>query len=217
MKLLKVVYQETAEWHFKWYLARIVLTPFPINVMGRLRTRLMRAVGFRIGRTTVFSQTPTLQGGGGDLYNKLVIGEKCYINTDVFFDLSDHITLGNRIAVGHQVIFLTTSHDASHPHKRGGDLLSAPIYVGDGAWIAARATILPGVTVGEGAIVAAGAVVTKDVPPHTLVGGIPAKPIRALSQVGISNAERNQLDALLDGKVTVHPHRVSGIKFPDTV
>lgn len=182
MKLLTVIRQEVKEWHPKWYFIRIILAPFPINVLGRLRTRLMRAVGFRIGKSTVFSQTPSFQGGEGNMYAKLVIGEQCYINAGAFFDLGDHITFGNNIAVGHHVFFLTTTHDASHPKQRGGDRKFAPIYIGDGAWVGARATILPGITVGEGAIVAAGAVVTKDVPPHTVVAGIPAKPIRKLTQ-----------------------------------
>ena len=55
-----------------------------------------------------------------------------------------------------------------------------PVRIGDGAWLASRAVVLPGVTVGEGAIVAAGAVVTRSVEPHTLVGGVPARLIRHL-------------------------------------
>ena len=179
MKLLKVVRQETAQWHLKWYLAKVLLAPAPVNTLVRLRTRLMRAAGFRIGFGTVFSATPKMQGSE-DFYNKLVIGEHCYINIGAFFELGDHVTLGDKIAVGHDVMFLTTSHDFQHADRRGGDFTHAPIFVGNGAWIAARATILPGVTIGEGAIVAAGAVVAQDVAPHTLVGGVPAKVIRKL-------------------------------------
>ncbi|MBV4357845.1 hypothetical protein KTO63_11845 [Parasegetibacter sp. MAH-26] len=56
----------------------------------------------------------------------------------------------------------------------------APITIEDGAWIGSRVTILPGVTIGEKSIIAAGAVVTKDVEPYTLVGGVPAKIIKHL-------------------------------------
>ena len=57
----------------------------------------------------------------------------------------------------------------------------APIVVGDGVWIGSGATLLAGVTVGAGAVVAAGAVVTRDVAPHTVVAGIPARPVRELA------------------------------------
>lgn len=56
---------------------------------------------------------------------------------------------------------------------------SAPVVIGDGVWIGARATILKGVTIGDGAVVAAGAVVTRDVPAHSLVAGVPARVVRA--------------------------------------
>ena len=65
-----------------------------------------------------------------------------------------------------------------HSHDdRDFGVVAAPVTIGDRAWISFRATVLPGVTVGEGAVVAAGAVVTKDVAPFTLVAGIPAKKI----------------------------------------
>ena len=57
---------------------------------------------------------------------------------------------------------------------------SAPITIEDDVWLATRAVVLKGVTVGRGAVVATGAVVTKDVPPYTLVAGVPARPIRTL-------------------------------------
>lgn len=60
----------------------------------------------------------------------------------------------------------------------GGKEKSAPIHIGNHVWIGARATILKGVTIGDGAVVAAGAVVNKDVPPNTLVGGVPARIIK---------------------------------------
>lgn len=57
----------------------------------------------------------------------------------------------------------------------------APIHIGRNVWIGANAVVLPGVSIGDGAVVAAGAVVTKDVPPCTIVGGVPAKKLKEIS------------------------------------
>ena len=92
-----------------------------------------------------------------------------------FLNLGADITIGNFVGFGQQVMILTETHDIGTPEYRSGQLRPKPVTIGSGCWIGARATILPGVTIGDGAIVAAGAVVTKNVPPHTIVGGIPAK------------------------------------------
>lgn len=102
------------------------------------------------------------------------IGEQCFLQCDVPIEIGDHAVLGAR------VVILTANHDVSSPLARVGPPIRFPVRVGAGAWIAVGATILPGVTVGEGAVVAAGAVVTQDVPPHTLVAGVPARVIRSL-------------------------------------
>jgi acetyltransferase-like isoleucine patch superfamily enzyme len=75
---------------------------------------------------------------------------------------------------------LISSGHPLDPATRLRSITTAPIRIGRGVWIAAGATVLQGVTVGEDAVVAAGAVVTKDVPPRTLVGGVPAQVIRSL-------------------------------------
>lgn len=87
----------------------------------------------------------------------------------------DKISIGKKCCVGEDVRLLTGSHDVHSPYF---DLVTKPIRIMDNVWIATGATILPGVTVGEGGVVAAGAVVTKDVPPWTVVAGNPAKVVK---------------------------------------
>lgn len=93
------------------------------------------------------------------------------------------IIIEDDVLLGSCVHFYTTDHrydDISLPIIDQGDLLTGSIRVCKGAWIGANSTILKGVTIGENSVVAAGSVVTKDVPPFSVVGGIPAKIIKKL-------------------------------------
>ena len=85
----------------------------------------------------------------------------------------------------HGVVLATLNH-AMAPENRG-TMIPAPIRIGRRVWIGASATVLPGVTIGDGAVVAAGAVVNRDVPENTVVGGVPARIIRHLSKEGINH------------------------------
>jgi acetyltransferase-like isoleucine patch superfamily enzyme len=102
------------------------------------------------------------------------IGEHCVINRDVLLDGRKGLRIGDNVSISEGCMLLTLEHDPQSPmfEDRGGAGT-----IGDRAFLGARAIILPGVTVGEGAVVAAGAVVTHDVPPYVIVGGVPSRPI----------------------------------------
>lgn len=97
-----------------------------------------------------------------------------YINAGLNLSCFASITIGHGAVIAEQV----TMRDADNHLARPDRADRAPIVIGDHVWIGHGATILKGVTIGDGAIVAAGAVVTRDVPPRTLVGGVPARVIR---------------------------------------
>ena len=103
------------------------------------------------------------------------MGSYVAIDDEVNLYSAAKITIGTKVAISREAFICTASHDITKPNR---PLITAPITIGDGVWIGARAIILPGVTIGEGAIVAAGAVVTKDVEPWTVVAGNPAKFIK---------------------------------------
>lgn len=106
--------------------------------------------------------------------NKLVMGPNCIVNRRCTLDGRGGIRLGKNVSVSPEVMLITSQHRVNDPDFGIED---KPVVLEDYAWIGSRATILPGVTVGEGAVVAAGAVVAKDVAPYAIVGGVPARPI----------------------------------------
>lgn len=109
---------------------------------------------------------------------RLYIGDNTYIADFSNLLAVKEIHIGKNCAISWHVLFMDTS---SHPLGFSGEAPQtriAPIHVGDHVWIGCRAVILKGVTIGEGAVVANNAVVTRDVPPRTLVGGNPARVIK---------------------------------------
>ncbi len=177
--LIGVIREELSGIHPRLLLAKLALLPLPIHAGGRLRVRALRACGFNIGPRTVMVGTPTFTGGA-DIYSNLVIGADNWFNVECILDLGAPITIGSRVAIGHQVIILTSSHEIGPHEKRAATWYAKPVVIGDGVWLGARCIIMPGVTVGDGAIVAAGAVVNRDVPTNALVAGVPARVVKML-------------------------------------
>ncbi|GIO99682.1 hypothetical protein J14TS5_47680 [Paenibacillus lautus] len=90
------------------------------------------------------------------------------------------ITIEDKVLIAPKVNLVTINHPISPAQRRS--TVSKPIVIKQGAWIGIAATIMPGVTIGKHSIVSAGAVVTKDVPDHTIVGGVPAKLIKLIEE-----------------------------------
>lgn len=110
----------------------------------------------------------------------VVIGEGSFLNYNVYLDCIEKIVIGKNVSIAFDVLLCTSSHEIGSQGKRAGKSKRAPIYIGDGCWIGARATVLPGVNIGEGCIVAAGSVVNKDCASNGLYAGVPAKRIKDL-------------------------------------
>jgi len=104
----------------------------------------------------------------------LTIGEFSIIGHNAILDARSGLTIGRNVNLSTGVWIWTQQHDHQDPRFR---IIGGPVVIKDYAWLSCRTVVLPGVTIGEGAVVAAGAVVTKDVPDYTIVGGVPAKVI----------------------------------------
>jgi acetyltransferase-like isoleucine patch superfamily enzyme len=157
----------------------MLMSVLPSGGASRSRARILRALGFRVGERTLIMSSFSLVGGRRAWAN-LTIGNDCFINQHCVFDATAPIVIGNGVSLGHGVLITTSSHSIAEHNRRAGELEPMGVRVGDGAWLASRAVVLPGVDVGAGAVVCAGAVVTHDIPPHTMVGGVPARFIRHL-------------------------------------
>ncbi|MDO4167838.1 MAG: DapH/DapD/GlmU-related protein [Eubacteriales bacterium] len=120
-----------------------------------------------------------------DFGKNITIGRDVFINSGCHFQDQGGITIGDGSLIGHNVVLATINHDLSPLNSRENHY--APIVIENHVWIGSNATILPGVTIGRWAVVGAGAVVTTDVEEFTVVGGVPAKEIRKVSQGEITN------------------------------
>ena len=110
-----------------------------------------------------------------------MIGDNCHIGKDVFFDLKAPIIIEDSVTISMRTTIITHLDVGKSLLKK----ISFPVTQGQvifkkGCHVGTNATILHGVTIGEYAMVGAGAVVTKDVPPYTIVGGVPAKVIKKI-------------------------------------
>ncbi len=115
-----------------------------------------------------------------DFGKNITIGRDVFINSGCHFQDQGGIKIGDGALIGHNAVLATIDHDLDPAMNRKNHY--APIKIGAHVWIGSNATILSGVSIGEWSVVAAGAVVTKDVPPMTVVGGVPARIIKRITE-----------------------------------
>ena len=145
------------------------------NWIGSIPSRSIRKVYLRqylgeLGTGTSVQMNCRFLNG-----RKVHLGERNVINFGSLLDGRHYeIRTGSDVSIGPEASILTLGHD---PQSAGFSDRGGPVIIGNRVWIAYRAIILPGITIGEGAVIAAGAVVTQDVEPYAIVAGSPARKV----------------------------------------
>ena len=150
--------------------AVVFFRPFAGPLFRYYRSAVLRLWGAKVGRRCAIAASAKIWTPWN-----LTIGDFVAIGPHAEIYNVAKITMGSNITVSQDAYLCTASHDIAYLKK---PLVFKPIVIGDSAWVAAKAIVLPGVTIDEGAVIAAGAVVAKDVEPWTVVGGNPAKFIK---------------------------------------
>jgi maltose O-acetyltransferase len=176
-RLARAMEEEVAQLRPFHHVLDVASRAIPPRVGNQLRTAALRARGIDVGEGTEVYGAPEFSGGESGFFAKMTIGRDSVIGIRCSFELGETITIGNRVTLGHNVMILTTSHELGPREHRAGAIVRSPVRLEDGAWVGARAIILPGVTVGAGAVVEPGSVVNKNVAPNTRVRGTPARPV----------------------------------------
>jgi maltose O-acetyltransferase len=160
------------------HLINLLLSGLPPSRWFSFRRWCLRLAGISLAPGVKICGRGWIYGRG-----RLEIGADSWVSPGVTIHthVDVPITIGARCDIGPGVEFIVGSHTIGGGERRAGPGTARAIHVGDGCWIGAGSKILGGVTVGMGSVIAAGAVVVHDVPPNTLVAGVPAMPKRTLS------------------------------------
>ena len=162
----------------------------PVKCVKRKQRSLEKLIPSAVGKNmTVFAPFHCEYG------ENILVGKDLFVNyNSTFLDISP-ITIGDGVMIGAGVILATPMHPLvaderiikDYPDGRYNLESSKPIIIENDVWICSGAVVCGGVTVGRGSVIAAGAVVNRDVPPDTLVGGVPAKVIRKITDADRMN------------------------------
>jgi acetyltransferase-like isoleucine patch superfamily enzyme len=160
-------------------LARHIPTNLGVGLRYALLKRLMVACGECVA---VFEGVYLYEARKLRVGNNVSIHPMCYINA------GGGITIGNDVSIAHATTIMSYSHDYARPDMliRDAPVIPAPVVIGDNVWIAAGVRIMAGVTIGEHSVVGAGAVVTKDIPPHSIAVGVPARVVKTIEPSSLS-------------------------------
>jgi acetyltransferase-like isoleucine patch superfamily enzyme len=159
----------------------LAMVPYRMALFPQLRAPWLRLLGARVGRRAILHDVRFFNLYRAGL-RALDIGDECFLGDECLLDLAEAIVLERQVTLAERVLILTHMNVgyADHPLQAQFPPRAAPVVVEQGSFLGAQVTVLPGVRIGRGSFVAAGSLVREDVPPGTLVAGVPARVVRAL-------------------------------------
>jgi acetyltransferase-like isoleucine patch superfamily enzyme len=170
----------TAAARFGFY--TLAMVPYRLLLFPQLRALWLRLLGARIGPRAIVHDVRFF-----NLYRRglpgLHVGADCFLGDECLLDLAEGIRMEPHVTLAERVLVLTHTNVGYHDHPLQARFpaSAAPVVLERGCFVGASVTILPGLTIGRESFVAAGSVVTEDVPPRTLVAGVPARRVREIS------------------------------------
>lgn len=172
MSLKKLLHLSGIHRRINLFLANYIFTgtrPFAC----RVKRELLQGIGWSVGEGTIIV-------GPIECFGTLVVGRDCWIGKNLRINGNGTVIIGDRCDIAPEVTFQTGGHEIGTAERRAGKGQIFTQMVGNGVWIGGRSTIIGNTEIGDGCVVAGCACVIHDVPPNTLVGGVPAKIIRKL-------------------------------------
>jgi putative colanic acid biosynthesis acetyltransferase WcaF len=160
-----------------WVLLRAIFFLNPLPWPSAFRVGLLRLFGAQIGQRVVIRSQANVSFPW-----RLRVGDDVWIGDEVFILSLADVTIESSVCLSQRAFLCTGSHDFRSP---AFGLITRPIIVRTGSWIAASAFVAPGVEIGAGAVVSAGGVVLRNVAPDTLVGGNPAQLVKKIDRANI--------------------------------
>ncbi len=145
-----------------------------LTCTGHIPFHSVRKVLYRLGGIKIGTDSKIHMWARFYYPSNISIGKDTIVGDHIFLDGRAKLTIGDHVDIASSVMIYNSEHDLDSQTFKARE---EPVFISDYVFIGPRAIILPGVTLGKGAVVAAGAVVTKDVPAFTIVGGVPAKVI----------------------------------------
>jgi len=174
----KILHDGHAVLRARWYLRHATEVGDRVRLWGTptISNRGTFKVGDRVRLVSTVTRLEIAVGPDATLE----IGESTFINHGCSIGVTQHVRIGANCSIGPQVYIMDNDFHRLEPDRRNELPPSLPIVLEDNVWLAARVTVLPGVTIGAGSVIGASSVVVRDVPPRSLAAGVPARVIRNL-------------------------------------